>query len=66
MTKDVLTERIKELVMSIEQSAANHNILIGRLNECKEQLQELLDKEPKGFLSDETLDPVGIKADLQQ
>ena len=37
----ILEARISDLEKAIEQSAANHNALIGRLMECKDSLTRL-------------------------
>ncbi len=41
MTLEQVAERVKELVAAIEQSAANHNSLIGRLNEAQHMFSEM-------------------------
>lgn len=47
MTKEQLESRIKELQTAIEQSVAQHNALIGRLNEAQYQLGLFIDKDPE-------------------
>lgn len=37
---DILQNRMKEIQLALEQSAANHNALIGRLNEIEHLLEE--------------------------
>lgn len=39
--RDILQQRILEIAKAIEQSAANHNALIGRLDEAKFCLTQL-------------------------
>lgn len=39
MNIEQVKERIKEITHAIEQSAANHNGLLGRLNEAQHMLQ---------------------------
>lgn len=39
MTKEQLEIRIEEIKKSLEQSAANHNALLGRLAECLHTLE---------------------------
>lgn len=41
MGANVLIERIKELETAIEQSAANHNAMVGRMLEAKELLHSM-------------------------
>lgn len=41
MTKEQLVERIVELQNALEQSAAQHNALLGRLEEAKHMLKVL-------------------------
>jgi hypothetical protein len=68
MTKELLSERINQLLLSIEQSAANHNVLLGRLNECKDQLNKILEQDSDGALQ-EKLNPELMSAkaiDLKQ
>lgn len=45
MIKDNLIDRIKELELAVEKSAANHNALVGRLIECRELLSKLEQQE---------------------
>ena len=45
MDANALIERIKELEKQIEQSAANHNGLVGRLLEAKDLLHSLVSTE---------------------
>ena len=44
MTKEIIEKRILELHAAIEQSAGNHNALIGRLTEAKELLDLVAQK----------------------
>lgn len=39
--KEFLQARLNELLTAVEQSAANHNALVGRLHECKHQLEKI-------------------------
>jgi hypothetical protein len=41
MTVEALLSRIKDLSLALEQSAANHHGLLGRLAEAKEVLDKL-------------------------
>jgi hypothetical protein len=41
MTKDDLLKRIAEIEKAINQNLANHNVLLGGLQECKFWLAEL-------------------------
>lgn len=50
--KEYLLKRIEEIQLAINQSAANHNALMGRLAECQEQLQHLTREIP---LSDDSI-----------
>ena len=43
--KDKLQQRVLQLQAAIEQSAANHNALLGRLSESKEILEEIEKEE---------------------
>lgn len=45
MKKEEMEKRISDISMAIEQSAANHNALLGRLNEARYFLDEMLKKE---------------------
>ena len=40
MDRESIVQRVKDLTDAIEQSVANHNSLIGRLNEAKYLLQQ--------------------------
>lgn len=52
MNKEVLIKRIQDLKIAIEQSAGNHNGLLGRLMESTHYLEQLEMEEasqpPKG------------------
>jgi hypothetical protein len=39
MQKEIIEMRIKELTEAIDRSAANHNALLGRINEAREILK---------------------------
>lgn len=41
MNKEQLEARIKEITNAIEQSAQNHNALLGRLSEAQFMLEEM-------------------------
>lgn len=41
MNKEQLEARIKEIATAIEQSAQNHNALLGRLSEAQFMLEEM-------------------------
>jgi hypothetical protein len=41
MTKEQLIERVQQLQKAVEQDVAEHHQLLGRLNECREQLTQL-------------------------
>jgi len=41
MDKQALIERIEEIGKAIEQSLAQHNALVGRLNEAKYMLEQM-------------------------
>ena len=41
MNREQLVARLQEISMELERSAANHNGLLGRLQEAKEMLEKL-------------------------
>lgn len=45
MNKELLEQRVKDIQAAIDQSAANHNALMGRLEEAKFILSQF--KEPE-------------------
>lgn len=45
MTKIEAEKRLQEIQMAIDQSAANHNVLIGRREEIKHVLQIIFQEE---------------------
>lgn len=45
MSKAVIEKRVQELLKAVEQSAANHNMLVGHLNEAKHLLTEIVKEE---------------------
>lgn len=45
MTKIEAEARLQEIGLAIEQSAANHNMLIGRREEIKHVLQKIFEAE---------------------
>lgn len=45
LNKEFYTKRVKDLELAIEQSAAQHNLLVGRLAEGRELLQYVLQEE---------------------
>ena len=52
MNKQEIEQRIIEISKSIEQSAANHNAWIGRLEEAKYMLQSIVEAELKCISTD--------------
>lgn len=46
MVEEII-KRIEELTRNIEQSAANHNMLVGCLQEAKNMYQVIMTKEEK-------------------
>jgi hypothetical protein len=48
MKKEEIEKRIADISMAIEQSAANHNALLGRLGEARYVLEEMVKKETEG------------------
>ncbi len=54
LSKQDMEKRIVEIMQAIEQSAANHNILIGRVNEAKEMLAKLVENECNAVLQEGT------------
>ncbi len=45
MIKEELEKRITEINQALEQSAANHNALLGRLTEAQSWLKVVFEKE---------------------
>lgn len=52
LSKQDMEKRIGEIMQAIEQSAANHNALIGRLNEAKEMLVKFVEIECNAILQE--------------
>ncbi len=47
MTKEYLEKRIAEIQQAIDQSAGNHNTLLGRMAEDQHLLAQLFEEEVK-------------------
>jgi len=45
MNKEQLQHQIAELEKALQQSAANHNMIIGRIEECRYWLAEIEKKD---------------------
>lgn len=54
LEKTNLEKRIQEIMHAIDQSAAHHNGLIGRLNEAKEMLAKLVENECNAHLKEDS------------
>ena len=58
MNKELLEQRVKDIQAAIDQSAANHNALMGRLEEAKFVLSQF--KEPEEPEEPEENQPVPV------
>lgn len=56
--RDMLQQRILEIAKAIDQSAANHNALMGRLDEAKYMLTQYDEQNFKESLENQTVEPV--------
>lgn len=65
MSKELIEQRIRELTAASEQSAANHNCIVGSLNEAKHILAMLVAEEVNGANAPSDLDP-DLEPDLDQ
>ncbi len=63
MTKEQLIQRIEELKHGLEQSAANHNSIIGRLQEAQFVLEKMEEFQNELVLENECADIECIQQD---
>lgn len=68
MLKSQLAERVKSIEEAVERSMANHNALIGRLQEAKEMLSFFADDKEENVIDDikDAAESVPEDSDVQE